>query len=160
MRGLTMPSKKQINAATKILKGYGYTKADAFDVARHMLLAAESVSPLSTPKQSRELVVVDLFDDWPKDYRERFWQAFPQRVGKGTALVVLDKVKASHEVSFDCLMSGLSRYVDHVNNSPTLNWCHPSTWLNQKRWLDEFATPRDNNGHGRNGFAAIARGDL
>lgn len=86
----------------------------------------------------------DSVDGWPADYRKRFWDAYPNRVGKSDALAKLDRVRRSRRVSFDKLMSGLDAYI--ASKPPDRQWCNPATWLNQGRWDDEpsIAAPTRN----------------
>ncbi len=142
-----MPTIKEINAAAPIAIKYGCDKAHARAMAKYMLIAAEAARN----------GMADMFpDDWPKDYGEEFWRLYPEKVGKGAMLKVLEGIKISREVTWADLLAGLGRYAEHVRTTPDLNWCYPATWLNQKRWLDDFA-PVKENGRTTNGFAAIAR---
>lgn len=71
---------------------------------------------------------------------ERFWTAYPLKVGKGVARKSFDRVKG---VSVDDLIAAVGR------QSQTHDWTkdngrfipHPSTWLNQGRWQDEGRAP-------------------
>jgi hypothetical protein len=76
---------------------------------------------------------------WTDADRDRFWAAYPNKVGKAEALKALDK--ASHKVVPDELFSALSRYANKSDDRP---FCNPATWLNQERWLDQPAI--NNNG--------------
>lgn len=74
-------------------------------------------------------------DGWPKDYRERFWSVYPNKVGKARVFPLLDRIRKSRRVTFDRLMSGLDAY--KASKPPDRQWCNPETWLNQGRWDDE-----------------------
>ena len=76
---------------------------------------------------------------WTDADRERFWTAFPNRVGKADAMQAFDK--ASNKVTPEVLFPALDRYANKTDDRP---FCNPSTWLNQERWLDQ---PAANNGH-------------
>lgn len=76
---------------------------------------------------------------WTDADRERFWAAFPNKVGKADAMKALDK--ASHKVTPDALFPALN---DYANKSDDRPFCNPATWLNQERWLDQPAA--NNNG--------------
>lgn len=99
--------------------------------------------------------------DWPSDFADRFWAAFPNKVGKADALKSLDKVRRSGAVPFERLMAALARYVR--TKPPDRHWCHPSTWLNGGRWDDEPAEePLALNGYRndpRNDRSVIAAAD-
>jgi len=74
---------------------------------------------------------------WPTDYRERFWEVYPHKVGKPVALKSLDRIAKQGRTPFAELMAGLERYVS--TKPPDRDWCNPATWLNQERWADEPA---------------------
>lgn len=72
--------------------------------------------------------------DWPPDYRSRFWEAFPNKIGKGDALKKLDRLATQGGVKFSDLMKALSRYANKTDDRP---FCNPATWINQERWTDQ-----------------------
>lgn len=65
-----------------------------------------------------------------------FWAAYPRKVGK----IAAEKAyrKALKLAGHDELMDGVARYLK--SKPPYADWCHPATWLNQGRWMDESAT--------------------
>jgi hypothetical protein len=109
-------------------------------------------------KETRE----DALDDWPRDYREQFWQAYPNKVGKPKALGKLDGIR-KRGVVFSDIMDGLARYIRAKPNDRS--WLNPETFLNQERWTDQPAPQGNpngkNNGHheklGYSGLAAQIR---
>jgi len=62
---------------------------------------------------------------------DRFWQAYPNKIGIAKARTAFSKALGS--VTFDVLMDGLTRYVSKTDDR---QWCNPTTWLNQARWAD------------------------
>lgn len=62
-----------------------------------------------------------------------FWQRFPRRVGKLDAVKAY--AKARKVASADDILTGVDRYI--ANKPEYADWCHPSTWLNKGRWMDE-----------------------
>jgi|SRR5215831_5515672 len=68
---------------------------------------------------------------------DQFWARYPRKVGR---LIAQKKfVAARQHASFADLMRGVERY---VRTKPAWQeWCHPSTWLVQGRWLDEEVVP-------------------
>ena len=66
-----------------------------------------------------------------------FWRAFPKRVGKLAAQKAYLKVRRSGTAQ-DELMDGIEEYRRH--KPAYADWCHPTTWLNQGRWMDESDT--------------------
>jgi hypothetical protein len=64
---------------------------------------------------------------------DRFWRAFPNKVGKPAAERAFRKVAGEIEL----ILAGVVRYVrDKPCDRP---WLNPSTFLNQRRWEDEPA---------------------
>lgn len=85
----------------------------------------------TTPKER----LVDRFD--------RFWQAYPKKVGKGAARNSFRKVNPDDE-----MMTKILNAI--ANQKRSRQWLdgfvpNPSTWLNQERWDDEIETPRQAN---------------
>lgn len=83
-------------------------------------------------------------DDWPADFREQFWQVYPNKVGKPLAIQKLELTRKSHRATWAELSAGLDDYVHKTDDRP---WCNPATWIHQQRWNDKPAivakTPRD-----------------
>ena len=76
---------------------------------------------------------------------DRFWYAYPHKVGIQAARKAF--AAAITKTTADELIAGLERY--KLDKPPDRNWCNPSTFLNQERWLDQPA-PSPNgsmNGH-------------
>ena len=73
---------------------------------------------------------------------EKFWNAYPKKVGKGGARKAWDKIKVSND-----LLDTILTAVGQQKNSK--DWKkdegqfipHPATWLNQERWTDVVAGP-------------------
>ena len=61
-----------------------------------------------------------------------FWSAYPNKVKKFEALKAWDKAIKTDDPS--TIINGLRNF--KFSDDPQFN-PHPSTWLNQKRWLDE-----------------------
>ena len=74
-----------------------------------------------------------VFSDWPKDFRERFWQAYPRKVGKLGALRELERVKHRKLVPFSQLLEAVERYGKTADPKFTK---HPKTWLSNGCWDD------------------------
>jgi uncharacterized protein YdaU (DUF1376 family) len=68
---------------------------------------------------------------------EEWWKGYPQKVGKGAAERAWSRALAL--ASREELIAGVARYLA-APKPPDREWCHPATWLNQKRWLDEPAS--------------------
>lgn len=68
---------------------------------------------------------------------ERFWKAYPRRVGKKVAERAL--AKALRETSIDAILGAVSRQASSWTDPQFIP--HPSTWLNAGRWADEGYRP-------------------
>lgn len=67
-----------------------------------------------------------------------FWAEYPRKVKKPRALKAF--IKAAKECAgFNEIMVGLARY--KANKPDYCDWAHPSTWLNDGRWEDEYDAP-------------------
>lgn len=80
--------------------------------------------------------------EWPKDYMEQFWDFYPRRVAKKTALKALEKVKRSNEVPFEVLLSAVKMYARATAGKDRQFVAHPATWINGGRWDDEDLQPK------------------
>lgn len=93
-----------------------------------------------------------------RDEFERWYEHFPNKVGKGAAWKAWPS--ARKQASYEVLCGGLRRYLAKTDDRP---WCNPATWLNQGRWQDEPAqvsprgSPPQPNGKPRNIAEASAR---
>ena len=66
-----------------------------------------------------------------------FWRLYPRKIGKLYAMKCYDRAirnGASHEE----IMEGLRAFKEHGLPSDAQFIPHPSTWLNQGRWMDEY----------------------
>lgn len=78
----------------------------------------------------------------------RFWKACPRRTGKGAAntaylRAAMRLAKAGDPEPDKTLMAGMKAFAAATAASKTEPRfiCHPATWLNQDRWLDETGAP-------------------
>ncbi|RZJ47442.1 MAG: DUF1376 domain-containing protein [Brevundimonas sp.] len=66
---------------------------------------------------------------------ERFWSAYPAKVGKKAALKAWRAAK--DRPALPVVLAALDRY---CRTKPAdREWCNPATWINQGRWDDEEA---------------------
>ena len=79
---------------------------------------AKAVSPSAKPRQA------------PPDFKE-FWEAYPRKVGKLAALTAWRRLKPPLAETLDAI----ARY--RQAKPADIDFCHPATWLNQGRWMDE-----------------------
>lgn len=68
---------------------------------------------------------------------EQWWAFYPEKVSKGQARAAWPKALA--KATMVELLAGVNRYVQ--SKPPDQRYCHPATWLNAERWLDESAPP-------------------
>lgn len=97
--------------------------------------ASASASASSSEKEKEEKKVRTKSDDWPSDYGDQFWKAFPRKTEKLAAMKKLAVVRKSGVVTFEDLMAGVKRYAD-LGTEPQYTK-HPTTWLNAGCWADE-----------------------
>jgi len=64
-----------------------------------------------------------------------FWNAYPRRVGKIAAQKAY--AKARRIASAGEILKGVAAYTAH--KPEYADWCHPTTFLTQGRWMDEYA---------------------
>lgn len=68
---------------------------------------------------------------------DAFWRAYPRKVAKRAARKAYDR--ALRETTHEAIMRGLAEFNRHLP-SETQYIPHPTTWLNQGRWEDEYET--------------------
>jgi len=95
------------------------------------------------------------FDDWPSDYGEQFWKAYPKKNQKAKVITLLTKIRSKGQVSWAELISGLARY--EANLPEWQFWCWPTKWLTEERWNSN--PTEEKNGRKANGSAVIRASD-
>lgn len=71
---------------------------------------------------------------------EEFWRYFPRRRGRGEAEKAWPKAVAAADGDVETILCGLKVQIgtDALDMKENGKYCpHASTWLNQKRWMDE-----------------------
>jgi hypothetical protein len=129
-------TEKQINAAFAELSPWleddaSNTLADCKHDAGATLAGCEQLATTETETEI-EIDISIKKSDWPDDYRERFWQAYPRKIGKKAALRKLETIKNANEVTFDRLLSAIGK----ISATEEKFIPHPTTWLNHGRYLD------------------------
>jgi hypothetical protein len=99
----------------------GWTAADALEALQRRVRELEAAQP------ARVFAPMSAFD--------QFWQAYPCKKGKPVAEKAFKKVAGD----FCAIMTGLEAYKRHKPDYA--DWMHPSTFLNQRRWEDEYDAP-------------------
>jgi hypothetical protein len=75
---------------------------------------------------------------------DKFWEPYPEKVGKPQARKAFPKALAKAG-SVEVIISGLCRYI--AAKPAERSWLNPATFLNQERWLDQPA-PQHGVGNG------------
>ena len=75
---------------------------------------------------------ISIKNNWPGDYRDQFWKAYPRRVGKKAVFRKLGEIAQTGEIEFDALLQA----VRSIETKEERFIPHPLTWLNQGRYLD------------------------
>ena len=78
-------------------------------------------------------------NDWPANFGEIFWNAYPRRVAKKAAMRALDKVRRSGEVEFGVLIAAVQQFANAVSSRDMQFIPHPASWLNAGRWDDDVS---------------------
>ena len=73
---------------------------------------------------------------------DQFWQAYPNRKGKGAASKKYEKIDAETHKIIMLAIDAQKRYRVEAKKTGEFmpEWCMPATWLNQTRWLDEVGS--------------------
>lgn len=76
--------------------------------------------------------------DKPDDGFAEFWKAYPRKVGKGAALKAWGKIKSKAD-TLQAILQAIAwqRTSKDWTKDDGQFIPHPSTWLNEQRWLDE-----------------------
>lgn len=71
---------------------------------------------------------------------ETWWAEYPNKKSKQDALRIFEKLLGENQVTFDELLAGAKAYAEHCRREKTEPHYikHPSTWLNQGCWADEY----------------------
>ena len=85
-------------------------------------------------------VVVQTPDNTKEDTKEiydqifeKFWKVYPRKVAKKQAAKIFNKI---HQKNHKNLLKGVLLFSEEKKNTDIQYIPHPSTWLNQERWMD------------------------
>lgn len=88
---------------------------------------------------------------------ENFWRTYPRRIEKKSAFKAW-KTALKSGATADEITAGAARYAQYRAGEPERFTKHPSTWLNQGCWEDEYSTAGIGYGYnGGNGTGLVAR---
>lgn len=68
-----------------------------------------------------------------------WWAQYPHKRGKIAADKAYRAARLKHRASAQDLLSGLAAYVQH--KPAWQHWAHPTTWLHQGCWADDYSKP-------------------
>ncbi len=83
---------------------------------------------------------------------EKFWQEFPNQVGRPTAEKAFSK--ARKRASLDEIVDGAKAYAAKADDR---QWMNPVTWLSGDHWADRPAKPPDKHPQKPNGLAHLQK---
>lgn len=81
---------------------------------------------------------------------ENFWRTYPRRIEKKSAFKAW-KTALKSGATADEITAGAARYAKYRAGEPERFTKHPSTWLNQGCWEDEYSTAGTGYGSGQYG---------
>lgn len=90
-------------------------------------------------KKNNKKEILQQFEIW--------WAEYPNKKSKQDAQRIFEKLLTAQRVSFDELLAGAKAYAEHCRQEKTDPHYikHPSTWLNQGCWADEYALSNHEN---------------
>ncbi len=74
---------------------------------------------------------------FPEDGFEQFWEIYPRRIGKKTAMKCFEAIRKRNEVPFEVLLSAAKNYARSRLGKEMQYTKHPTTWLNGGCWDDD-----------------------
>lgn len=99
----------------------------------------------SAPQQLTMLLVIEpkpkpLTDAEIDGFYADFYAVYPRRVARQAGRLAFGRILKGKIATIEQLTEGLARYVEYIarNQIETRLQCHPATWINQHRWLDEL----------------------
>lgn len=83
-------------------------------------------------KKNNKKEILQQFENW--------WAEYPNKKSKQDAQRIFEKLLSKNRVTFDELLAGAKAYAEHCRREKTEPHYikHPSTWLNQGCWADEY----------------------
>lgn len=89
--------------------------------------------------------------DCEKEFAQ-FYKIFPRHVGRKPAFEAWKKVLKTGKKTATELIKAAEAYAKSRAGKPKQYTLHPSTWLNQERWEDEYE--EETTGYGYNGYSS------
>jgi hypothetical protein len=111
-----------------------------------MPICSSAKSGLANPQNKEEVIYTSIItrnniSNIKDNEFNLFWNSYPNKKSKWEAVKSFNKAIKNN--SFELIMDGLNKYIaDHDNKKAKWVFCpeykHPTTWLNQQCWLDEY----------------------
>lgn len=94
--------------------------------------------------------------EWPSDFEERIWKAYPKKTDRKKSLARLRALYRADKIPFEVIVAGIERLCSHLRDpqyAPTLE-----RWLRDERWTDQHPTgpPRREPSRGGNAMLELA----
>ena len=115
-------------------------------VAKHRAKLKEACNVTVTPPEqnrTEQIQKKETTPTTPTGFAE-FWQAYPNKTGKGAAETAWKKHRPNLLIVLPALQNQMRS--DKWTKDGGQYIPNPATWINQKRWEDGAATPPANNG--------------
>ncbi len=112
----------------------GFFKCDSAMLADRKQDAIPEKRDIENIEKTETEKNTSLRSDFPSDFREQFWAAYPSKKGKAAALNALETIRKRGAVPWATLIDGVRAYAATADPQFTK---HPKTWLSQGCWDDE-----------------------
>lgn len=112
------------------------------------ILSSKTQNDIKKKESRCPLVPGDKIDDWPVDYVDIFWKAFPpyRRQARVKVAAKLARIRVDGKVTWETLLGGVLKF---ASTNPGEFAPAPMVWLNDGRWDREYGGKNGNaiNGH-------------
>lgn len=146
--------RKTSNEYWIILEGMGQSVTYVCDTVSHTHGTQCHISKDNHQKEPSKRILADRSADtqvglilvnYNQEKFDEFWKYYPSKIKKQMCIKIFQKLAPDNEL-FREMMYGLRRYVDQVEKERATGFAerqyqHPSTWLNNRGWEDEFENP-------------------
>jgi hypothetical protein len=122
----------------EIVNWLKHQKIDRPSASRIPPFSTALAKPRTLEKDQKDMRACALESDWPKDFREQFWNAFPRKSGKAAAIRKLETIRRGGQVPWERLLAAVGAYSAHVAGKDPQFTKMPQTWLNGGCWDDEL----------------------
>lgn len=76
--------------------------------------------------------------DWPSDYENQWWKAYPRKHDKKPAMKVLNRIAKAGKTPWEELIAGTRHYAEAVAGKEARYIKHPATFLNAESWKNRY----------------------